>query len=127
MSGKIPVSRRYQQAQKLTPKQILEVAQMGMKIEKHYNRAMDIEWAYDGDSGLLYIVQARPETVHAQRDQGHSITTYRIASHQKTEMFNGLIFIRLLKIHFQLIRTFQFNNVSALRSASCLFHSIKYP
>ncbi|HEY5945654.1 MAG TPA: phosphoenolpyruvate synthase, partial [Kofleriaceae bacterium] len=36
-------------------------------IEQHYRIPMDIEWAKDGQSGLLFIVQARPETVHAQR------------------------------------------------------------
>ena len=34
-------------------------------IEKHYNLPMDIEWAKDGESGKLFIVQARPETVHS--------------------------------------------------------------
>ena len=34
-------------------------------IEKHYGRAMDIEWAKDGLDGQLYIVQARPETVRS--------------------------------------------------------------
>jgi pyruvate, water dikinase len=38
-------------------------------IEKHYGMPMDIEWAKDGISGKLFIVQARPETVHTQRKQ----------------------------------------------------------
>ncbi len=38
------------------------------KIEKHYKMPMDIEWAKDGLTGELFIVQARPETVHGKRD-----------------------------------------------------------
>ena len=37
-----------------------------MVIEKHYGRPMDIEWGKDGTDGLLYILQARPETVKSQ-------------------------------------------------------------
>ncbi len=42
------------------------LAKQALIIEKHYQRPMDIEWAKDGDDGLLYIVQARPETVKSQ-------------------------------------------------------------
>ncbi len=38
-----------------------------LKIEEHYRRHMDIEWAKDGLTGKIYIIQARPETVHAQK------------------------------------------------------------
>jgi len=40
-----------------------ELARQALKIEEHYGRPMDIEWAKDGNSGRIYIVQARPETV----------------------------------------------------------------
>ncbi|MGH8727146.1 MAG: phosphoenolpyruvate synthase [Burkholderiales bacterium] len=40
-----------------------ELARLGLTIEKHYGRAMDIEWGKDGSGGKLYILQARPETV----------------------------------------------------------------
>jgi pyruvate,water dikinase len=42
---------------------VVELARYAMIIEKHYGRAMDIEWGKDGGDGLLYILQARPETV----------------------------------------------------------------
>jgi len=42
---------------------VIELAKYAMIIEKHYGRAMDIEWGKDGGDGLLYILQARPETV----------------------------------------------------------------
>jgi len=50
----------------LTEPEVLELAQWCLKIEKHYGKHMDIEWAKDGLSGELFIVQARPETVHSQ-------------------------------------------------------------
>lgn len=58
----------------LTNEEILTLAAWGVAIEKHYsdrnNRwtPMDTEWAKDGESGELYIVQARPETIHSQED-----------------------------------------------------------
>jgi pyruvate,water dikinase len=48
--------------------EILTLAEWACIIEEHYGRPMDIEWAKDGITGQLYIVQARPETVHALRD-----------------------------------------------------------
>ncbi|MFC3415625.1 phosphoenolpyruvate synthase [Algoriphagus hitonicola] len=45
------------------------LARWAIQIEQHYHMPMDIEWAKDGNSGKLFIVQARPETVHADRDQ----------------------------------------------------------
>ena len=43
-----------------------ELARMALTIEEHYQRPMDIEWAKDGVSGKIYIVQARPETVKSR-------------------------------------------------------------
>ncbi|NGX26641.1 MAG: Phosphoenolpyruvate synthase [Chlamydiae bacterium] len=51
----------------LTDSQILQLAKLGMEIEEHYDKPMDIEWAFDGRSKELYIVQARPETVQSQK------------------------------------------------------------
>ncbi|MGE5297988.1 MAG: phosphoenolpyruvate synthase [Acidobacteriaceae bacterium] len=48
--------------------QILKLSRWGMIIEEHYQRPMDIEWAYDGTTKQLFIVQARPETVQARKD-----------------------------------------------------------
>jgi len=50
----------------LESEEILALAEMGMRIEQHYGRPMDIEWAKDGLSEELFIVQARPETVHGK-------------------------------------------------------------
>ena len=46
--------------------EVLELARQAVTIEQHYGRPMDVEWAKDGESGDLYIVQARPETVKAR-------------------------------------------------------------
>ena len=53
----------------LNREEILTLANMAIHIETHYGRAMDIEWAKDGRSGQLFIVQARPETVHANQSK----------------------------------------------------------
>ncbi|WP_291096982.1 MULTISPECIES: phosphoenolpyruvate synthase [unclassified Flavobacterium] len=53
----------------LTPKEVVQLAQWCYKIEKHYDKFMDIEWAKDGLNNQLYIVQARPETVHGKENK----------------------------------------------------------
>jgi len=45
--------------------EVLQLARYAISIEQHYGRAMDIEWAKDGETGELFILQARPETVQA--------------------------------------------------------------
>ncbi|HJH09841.1 MAG TPA: phosphoenolpyruvate synthase [Psychrobacter pasteurii] len=53
----------------LTNEELTELATQAITIEKHYGQPMDIEWAKDGDSGKLFIVQARPETVKSRQDR----------------------------------------------------------
>ncbi len=53
----------------LSDSEIILLAQWACVIEKHYKCHMDIEWAKDGQDGKLYIVQARPETVHRNKKQ----------------------------------------------------------
>ncbi|OLQ74500.1 phosphoenolpyruvate synthase [Photobacterium proteolyticum] len=52
----------------LTDAETESLAKQAMIIEKHYGRPMDIEWAKDGVTGELFIVQARPETVRSRDD-----------------------------------------------------------
>lgn len=52
----------------LTEDQVIRLAKWGCILEDHYQRPMDIEWAYDAQEDQLYIVQARPETVQARKD-----------------------------------------------------------
>jgi pyruvate,water dikinase len=67
----------------LDDEDILTLARWGCAIEDHYSRLrgsvtpMDIEWAKDGRTGELFIVQARPETVHARADV-HIVEQYRL-------------------------------------------------
>lgn len=62
----VPAANR--QKFSLTDAEVQELAKQAVIIEKHYGRAMDIEWAKDGQDGKLYIVQARPETVRSRED-----------------------------------------------------------
>ena len=52
----------------LTTEELTSLAKQAVTIEQHYGQAMDIEWAKDGDSGEIFIVQARPETVKSRQD-----------------------------------------------------------
>lgn len=61
------VPKKDQSKFSLTDDEILTLAKWGMIIEEHYGVAQDIEWAKDGISGQLFIVQSRPETVHASK------------------------------------------------------------
>ncbi len=62
----VPLADR--QRASITDAQVKQLAKWGMEIEKHYGRAMDIEWALDGQNQQLYIIQARPETVQSVRN-----------------------------------------------------------
>jgi len=53
----------------INDEEVMELAKQAVIIEKHYGRAMDIEWAKDAIDGKLYIVQARPETVRSREDK----------------------------------------------------------
>ncbi|OGY92939.1 MAG: phosphoenolpyruvate synthase [Candidatus Komeilibacteria bacterium RIFCSPLOWO2_01_FULL_53_11] len=52
----------------LTDDEVLQLAKWAVQIEEHYKKPMDMEWAKDGETGQLFIVQARPETVRSQQD-----------------------------------------------------------
>ena len=59
------VSRKERERYILSDEEVLQLARWACTIEEHYGKPMDIEWAKDGQTGQLFIVQARPETVHA--------------------------------------------------------------
>jgi pyruvate,water dikinase len=61
----------------LTKEECVELAHMALKIEDYFQRPMDIEWAKDGITDELYIVQARPETIHS-RARSNKMTIYKI-------------------------------------------------
>ena len=70
----IPVERPLQQRYCLTDERIIQLAKWVTQIEEYYTKLkghwcpMDVEWAVDGLSKQLFIVQARPETIHSQKD-----------------------------------------------------------
>jgi len=52
----------------LDDEEIIKLAKWAMIIEQHYKKPMDIEWAKDGITNEIFIIQARPETVHSQKN-----------------------------------------------------------
>lgn len=65
----VKVTETEQKKYCLTDNEIKNLAKLGLMIEKHYEKPMDIEWAKDGIDNQLYIVQARPETVKSQEEK----------------------------------------------------------
>jgi pyruvate,water dikinase len=80
----VPISDR--QRFSITNEQILILSKWAVIIEDHYSKhhgrfcPMDMEWALDGETNTLFIVQARPETIISQRstEQNNVLTTYRL-------------------------------------------------
>ena len=75
----VPTSRAERGAYVLSDPDILVLARWACAVENHYGRPMDMEWAKDGETGELFIVQARPETVQSRRIAS-VFKTYRIKS-----------------------------------------------
>ncbi len=73
----VETPRRERRRFVLTDAEILQLARWACTIEAHYGRPMDMEWARDGQSGELFCVQARPETVQSRRQAGR-LHTYRL-------------------------------------------------
>lgn len=64
----IPTPKEKQEVFVLNDDEITRIANWALVIEDHYQKPMDIEWAKDGLSNELFIIQARPETVHSQKN-----------------------------------------------------------
>ena len=84
----VPTSRAEREAFVLADEEILTLARWAATIEQHYGCAMDMEWARDGETGRLYIVQARPETVQSNREAA-VFKAYHIKSKGK-QLVSGL-------------------------------------
>ncbi len=63
----IDTTRRERESLVLSDAEILQLGRWAVAVEKHYGHPMDMEWAKDGDSSELFLVQARPETVQSAR------------------------------------------------------------
>ena len=73
----------------LTDAEVIKLAQWSLIIEDHYKRPMDIEWAKDGLTNELFIVQARPETVQNAKKNKLKINTYTLLKKGK-EITHGM-------------------------------------
>src|SRR5690606_31733944 len=84
----VPTSKVERASFVLDDEEILKLARWAATIEQHYGCAMDMEWARDGETGRLYIVQARPETVQSNREAA-VFKAYHIKSKGK-QLASGL-------------------------------------
>ena len=84
----IDVEPKDQNSFSITDDEVTTIASLGLQIEKHYGKPMDIEWAKDGISGEIFIVQARPETVKS-RDNLNVLERYE--SKDQTTQRNILV------------------------------------
>lgn len=84
----VPCSSEEQQTFCLGDQDILDLAHWSMQIERHHGKAMDVEWVKDGADGALYVVQARPETVHSTRHR--FLTTYRFKETPGNVLLEGV-------------------------------------
>lgn len=78
----VPVLKEEMHAYVLSSSELVQLAKWAVIIEKHYGKSMDIEWAKDGETGVLYIVQARPETIHSMKE-GNFLETYVIENGER--------------------------------------------
>ena len=79
----VPTSKAERTAFVLSDVEILQLARWARTIEAHYGCPMDMEWARDGETSEMFIVQARPETVQSRRAAG-VFRTYSIGTKGKT-------------------------------------------
>lgn len=90
----IATTQKELQTFSITDEDILTLARYAITIEKHYTqeageyRPMDMEWAKDGDSGEIFIVQARPETVQSQKSKANTqvIEKYKFKNNDPREV-----------------------------------------
>jgi len=79
----------------LSDDEVLTLARWSVLIARHYSeraghpQPMDIEWAKDGDSGALYVLQARPETIHSRKAATASAEMYRLTGTPGAPLVSG--------------------------------------
>ncbi|HEX6296965.1 MAG TPA: phosphoenolpyruvate synthase [Burkholderiales bacterium] len=78
----VETTQKERQSFVLSDDEILQLGRWAATVEAHYGRAMDMEWAKDGETGELYMVQARPETVVSVRRAG-TLKAYKLKARGK--------------------------------------------
>ena len=81
----VPTPKAEQQRFCIDDDDVLTLADYATKVEDHYGRPMDMEWAKDGLDGQLYLVQARPETVTSQKNS-NILEEYRLTGTGKVRL-----------------------------------------
>ncbi len=118
---KTPIEKRMKFA--ISDKDVLQLAQWAITIEEHYSKVrgtytpMDMEWAKDGIEGKLYMVQARPETVHSQ-EKLTKFAIYRLLEKGKVLLTGNAVGEKIgagkVKIMFSMAEADKFNEGDVL-------------
>jgi len=77
----------------LTDEEVLELARLGKKLERHYGIPQDIEWTIDRDlpfPGNVFFVQTRPETIWSKKKSGRKLKTSGSASRDVVDFYRNL-------------------------------------
>jgi pyruvate,water dikinase len=108
----------------LSDDEVLILARWACIIEEHYGLPMDIEWAKDGVTGELFIVQARPETVHSQRDLA-SLRTYVLEEEGKLLLKGEAVGVKIGKGEVNVIE--DSNEIQKFKSGQVLVTDMTDP
>ncbi len=79
----VPVPEEQRQRYSLTDSDVMALSKQALIIEEHYKRPMDIEWGRDGNTGEIFILQARPETVQSRSGSSGDIQRYNLKQRSK--------------------------------------------
>src|SRR3989339_689808 len=91
----VPVPESQRKSFSLTDKEVISLAQDCIKVEKHFSKKhgkympMDLEWAKDGLTNELFVVQARPETIHAGKKET-VFEEYSLISRPQKSLISGI-------------------------------------
>jgi pyruvate, water dikinase len=83
-----PVKKRKKYV--LSDEELVQLGKWCLEIEEHYNKPMDVEWAKDGNSDEMYIVQARPETVHSSKEKTGKLKKYSLKKQDREPIITGI-------------------------------------
>lgn len=78
----VKTTQKEQRSYVLSDAEILELGRWALVVEQHYGCPMDMEWAKDGETGELFLVQARPETVQSSRSKS-AFLSFRLTKRSK--------------------------------------------